>query len=340
MEKKDENNLVAQAHNNLFINIFGQENMAADFFSHYLPQEIGPLFDFSKLKRSHECFVDAALKDRQADLLFEVPLKNKIEHAFIYILAEHQSSFDPMMTFRLLGYLIRIWEWWRKSNPKAKKLPAILPLVLYHGQQPWKRSVEFIDYIHLKPGEREELKPYLPNFRFMLTDLCRTPDEEIAGNAGCRLSLLSFKYSRSDELEKKFETWDKEIYEVLIDKRHGWYIFEVILKYLMNAAERLPRDKVVEVVSRVDKKAKEAVMTIAEQLRKEGRAEGMVEGKVEGKAEGKAEILLKQIQLKFGRPSEATTKRVTKSTEKELDRLSERILTAKSIKELFNFNRH
>jgi predicted transposase/invertase (TIGR01784 family) len=336
MDKNHENDLIAQAHNNLFINVFGQENMAADFFCHYLPQKVVPLFDFSKLKRCHECFVDAMLKDRQADLLFEVPFKNKDANALIYILAEHQSSFDPMMAYRLLCYINKVWEWWRKNSTKAKKLPAILPFVLYHGQQPWRGSLEFIDCIQLEPEEKEKLKAYIPNFRFMLTDLCQTPDEGILGSAGCRLSLLSFKYSRSEDLEKKFKTWDKEIHEVLIDTKHGWYFLEVILKYLMNTGERLPAETVVEVVSRVNKKAEEAVMTIAEQLRMEGRAEGIEKGRAEGKAEGKAAILLKMLQVRFGSVSKDVADRIHDAKETEIESWSERLFFIQKPEEIFS----
>jgi hypothetical protein len=32
--------------------------------------------------------------------------------ALVYVLLEHQSTFDPRMPLRLLQYLVRVWEAW------------------------------------------------------------------------------------------------------------------------------------------------------------------------------------------------------------------------------------
>lgn len=51
--------------------------------------------------------------------------------------------------------------------------------------------------------------------------------------------------------------------------------------------------------------------------------------------EGEAKLLLKQLGLRFGGPSEATRARVQAATPDQLDTWGERILTAKTLDELF-----
>jgi hypothetical protein len=70
-------------------------------------------------------------------------------------------------------------------------------------------------------------------------------------------------------------------------------------------------------------RAEEVIMTIAEQLRAEGRAEG-----------GQA-VLLRLLSLKFGEIPGALKERVTQASEQDLDRWTERILTAASLEDVF-----
>jgi hypothetical protein len=67
----------------------------------------------------------------------------------------------------------------------------------------------------------------------------------------------------------------------------------------------------------------------------QGRAEGKAEGKAEGEAKGKAEIVLKQLALKFGALTASTKKRVARASAMELDGIAERVLSAKTVREVF-----
>ena len=86
--------------------------------------------------------MDAELRSRHTDLLFRVSLSGR--EARLYLLYEHQSTPPPLMPFRLVAYAVRIWEAWLNENPGATGLPAILPVVLHHGEAGWTaaRSLE------------------------------------------------------------------------------------------------------------------------------------------------------------------------------------------------------
>ena len=61
------------------------------------------------------------------------------------------------------------------------------------------------------------------------------------------------------------------------------------------------------------------------------RLEGRLEGEAKGRLEGQAALLLKQLSLRFGPPSEVTRARVAAATGAQLDAWAERVLTAQSV---------
>ena len=68
-------------------------------------------------------------------------------------------------------------------------------------------------------------------------------------------------------------------------------------------------------------------MSTAEKLEQQGIAKG--------KAEGRAEVLLKLLTLKFGPLPDGVAQRLQAASVDELDRWTERVLSAKSLAEVF-----
>jgi predicted transposase/invertase (TIGR01784 family) len=108
--------------------VFRNLRLAADFFRHYLPPELAQLADFEKLALDEGTFADKRLRQHFSDLLFRVPLR-KGGAAFLQLLLEHKSAPPPRVGVQLLRYLGLILS----SVPEKEDLPAIIPVVLYHG---------------------------------------------------------------------------------------------------------------------------------------------------------------------------------------------------------------
>jgi len=53
------------------------------------------------------------------------------------VLFEHKSGPEGLTAFQLLRYMVRIWEDFVKGHPGAKLLPAIVPVVVHHGEGGW-----------------------------------------------------------------------------------------------------------------------------------------------------------------------------------------------------------
>jgi hypothetical protein len=65
----------------------------------------------------------------------------------------------------------------------------------------------------------------------------------------------------------------------------------------------------------------------------QGRAEGKAEGKAEGRAEGRVEIILKLLTLRFGRLSETVQAHVRSAGDAQIDVMTERMLSAKTLED-------
>ena len=77
------------------------------------------------------------------------------------------------------------------------------------------------------------------------------------------------------------------------------------------------------------------VMTIAQQLEARGHERGKLEGKLEGQREGQAVLILRLLSQRFGRLPLRVIRRVRSGTLPELERWSERLLSAAALDEVF-----
>src|SRR5688572_2907772 len=122
-------------HDALVRSILGQPAYAAEELRATLPPEVVAELCLDTLVPVDGAFIDAALDESNADLLFTVALRRN-EGRRAYVLIEHQSTFDPKMARRLLRYQERIWERHDADHPHDDAAPPILVVLLHHGPRP------------------------------------------------------------------------------------------------------------------------------------------------------------------------------------------------------------
>ena len=115
-------------HDSLFKQTFGTPRHAAAELRALLPTAIAAAIDWATLRVEKGSFVDEALSARHSDLLYSVHIRGRA--ALLYLLFEHQSTSDPLMAYRLLRYIVRIWDRWLTHDPSSTSLPAVVPMVL------------------------------------------------------------------------------------------------------------------------------------------------------------------------------------------------------------------
>ncbi|MCK4763036.1 MAG: Rpn family recombination-promoting nuclease/putative transposase [Candidatus Aminicenantes bacterium] len=297
-QKKETGERIASPHDKAIKKFLSEKETAKSYFLEYLPAEITKDMDFSTLKISKDSFVDKKMTDYYSDLLYEVKLKNM--RAFVYLLIEHKSWADHFTAFQLLKYMVRIWELYLKQDKKAKTLPLILPIVIYHGPPKWSKDTNFISLFDDKtPGY---VKDYIPDFCYTLHDISHLPDEEIKGDVLLRILFKTLKYIYTPELRHRLPEI-LQLFHDLTDKKKGAEYLGVLLRYLTGSARNLTEEDLEESVTKIIEGG-DLMSTIAEkwvqkgreQGRKEGIEKGIEKGRKEGREETRREMAKRLIQ--------------------------------------------
>ena len=331
--------MTAQPHDKLFKEVFGEKRYAISHFRSFLPAGLVAALDLDNAERCQGSFVDEELRGHHVDLLYKIPWRDdetdsKADSArpamLCYLLFEHQSSEDAALPLRMLSYSLRIWKNWLKDNTITAGLPVIVPLVLYHDHQNWRARVGFQDYFTVPNGLEDLLRPHIPQYQMLLTDLSRYSDEELRQGTLNALTLILFKHIHGDpaalleHINNHFDLVEK------VYSESGLNSVMILLEYLLKTSD-IPEIEIVRLSRRLGSKVEEEIMTTAERL----RDEGWKKGRQEGRLSGKQQILMNQLRLKFGEQADALTNAVEDMDETELDNAAVRILTAESIDELF-----
>ena len=182
-------------HDAFFKSTFAQPDLARSTLQALLPIDVCSRFDWSTLALEPGSFIDGReLRESPSDLLFSIRT-HESEEALVYALFEHQSTIDFLMAFRLLRYIVRIWERWLEQHEGATKLPVVVPIVFYHAPTPWKAPAELASI--LVP---ELPQPHFVTLRFALDDLRSLSVEQLAArtlDAYGRLVQMAFWSARS-----------------------------------------------------------------------------------------------------------------------------------------------
>ena len=144
-------------------------------------------FDFNTLERENGSYVTKENTERHDDIIWKLRWRDK--WVYVYILIEFQSDVDETMPVRIMSYVALFYlylltnknlEYW-----KEKKLPVVLPIVLYNGKDIWnvpkniesmfkethkefykfvpKLSYYFIDEVHPESNEKDTVYDGLEN---------------------------------------------------------------------------------------------------------------------------------------------------------------------------------
>lgn len=316
----------------MFRLVLGDPENAASQLSAVLPPGLVARMDLDRLALAPGSFVDTSLRWRHTDLLFTAPLDGR--DALVYVLVEHQSSDDPLMAFRMLRYVVRIWDRYLDQNKHTKlaRLPAVIPLVVYHQHDGcrWSSPTELTDLIDLDSTTVETMGEYLPRFRFLLDDLASIDEQALRARPVTplvRLTLVLLKIATgSTQLAKELREWADDLLAVRRGPG-GFDYFVALVTYIQRVGET-PADELLDLFASLGPDVKEAYMTTAEQLRAEGEAKGRTQGRVDA--------LVQQLTLKFGPLDAAVLDTVYTATSDQLEAWTARVLTADTLDEVLH----
>jgi predicted transposase/invertase (TIGR01784 family) len=204
-----------------------------------------------------------------------------------------------LVSFQLLRNMVKIWEQHFKQNKRAKKLPCIVPLVIYHGKAEWKIKMGFTPLF----DEIPETKQYIPDFHYELFDISHIPEDNIRGSLLNKAFLLLLRSIFEPELLKSLP----KIFNLLnglSNASHATEYIELFIRYLVSAVGSEKQDNLTKVITTSLKDGGIVMPTIAEKWLQEGIEKGIEQGieqgiergKVRGAEEKELEMVEKMLQ--------------------------------------------
>jgi len=258
---------IAKAHDHFFRTVMSDKRVAREFFETHLPKDVLSVIDLNQLELQSASYIDDMRKESIADMLFKTVISG--HEAYIYLLVDHQSRPDELMPFRTLRYLCNVIDQHLKGSDN-KKIPLILPLVIYHGRQPWDYSTNINDLVDA-PKQLVEtyfLKP------FTLIDLTEIEDEVLKQKTWAGVMELTLKHI----FAKDMLPYLNDIIGLLkrLERSNGNSFTENVLIYILDRGELSNKDTFIELVkTKLAPEVGEKIMTIAEQFKAEGIQQGI-----------------------------------------------------------------
>ncbi|HFI1710164.1 TPA: Rpn family recombination-promoting nuclease/putative transposase [Escherichia coli] len=270
-------------HDAAFRAFMASAEVARDFVELHLPAEYRQLCDLSTLRLEPCTFVDQDLKQYACDALFSMKTISG-EDGYIYCLAEHQSTENAFMAFRMLRYAVAAMQ---RHFEQHHELPLVIPLLFYHGERsPYPYSMNWLECFR-----NPELAAKIYTRPFHLVDVTVLDDDEIMQHRRMGALTLLMKHSRSRDIMLQMDRL-VQLIQTSLNEELAKALFHYLLngsehvtvRFLQTLAERLPQHE-------------GNIMTLAEQLKQSGReegialgmAQGMERGKLEGRMEGRME---------------------------------------------------
>ena len=285
--------------------LFSYPEMVHDLLAEFVPANWVNDLDLSALDRQSESRMGEDLGERLQDRVWRVDLRNSSR--FVMVLLEFQSTVDRTMAVRVLDYTTDLYMDLLRAS--RSRLPAVLPIVLYHGKRPWTAREE-VAMLAEPPGKF--LAPYQPSQRYFVLDVGGYTGP-LPENDNLMGALIRLAHSRREEtvvailkaLVRRPSSFERA--SLLLHAFGKWYEQARKRHGLPKVQWPDPDDLIEEETmpneimrQRVDEWTDRQLEKWAAERKEKWRAEGRTEGRAEGRAEGQVAFMRRLAARKFG----------------------------------------
>ncbi len=315
-------------HDHSYKQLFSHAALVRDLLQGFVQEAWIDDLDLATLEKTQSSYVSDDLREREDDAIWRVRCRD--EWIYVYILIEFQSTVDRFMAVRLMTYIGLLYQDLIRTGQLLDngKLPPVFPLVLYNGKQPWSGATSVQDLIQEVPGG---LSKYRPTLTYLLLD---ESHHQLQGVPADNLVAAIFRLEQSNEpadvygVVQNLIEWLKAPEQTSLRRSFAVWIRRVLLPVRLPGQEMPEINDLMEVNAMLAERVKEWTH--------EWEAKGIQKGLRKGRQEGEIGILLRQMRLKFGGLDTETIARVQSADTEQLSSWSERILSAKTVEEIFS----
>jgi predicted transposase/invertase (TIGR01784 family) len=337
--------MIPNPHDLVFKAVFGQPEHARGALQAIVPAAVAEALDWSTLTLQPGSFVDPALRHQHTDLLYGATWRDGGE-TLVYLLFEHQAAppTEGRMAERMLNYQVRIWGRWRADHPKAKTLPMILPIVMYHGASSWSEPRSFDALLDVPAVLRPAVEPHLVRFTYLLHDLSEISDDELRVGAMrtalAKLVMMCLKYARTRaDFVRILVRW-MDVAREVARAPHGLEALAQVMCYVLEVNEYVEPEELQGLLEReIGPEAKDAIMTAGQRLIEQGRQQGIEQGRQQGIEQGRQQgiqgVLLRLLRQRFGDAVNAQVEqRIATASLEQVEAWTGRVLSAATLVEV------
>ena len=324
-------------HDKFFKESFGDVEVAKDFLLHYCPKEVLQVLNLDTLTPQKDSFLTPELEESFSDLLFKVDICQR--EGYLYLLFEHKSYLDKGTILQLLRYMLDIWEA-KRSKERVKKLPIIIPLLMYHGKKEWQLPTNLGELLDGYQALPDSIRAYVPNFNYLVYDFSQYDDNDIRGTVRNRILFTLFRDVQTKQGRALLEAILRAFHYLgeLEDKQTAVGYIETMLRYIYEAGNDLTKEDMGKIIERLENhelKGSDLVMTLAEIWKNEGLQEGLQQGLHKGLRQGErnalSQMAIVQLTQKFGELPEELKQAISQANVEVLNEIVANIFTISSL---------
>ncbi|GGP17073.1 Rpn family recombination-promoting nuclease/putative transposase [Oceanobacillus neutriphilus] len=271
---------IQNPHDKIFKETFSNVDVVKEFITHFLPPSVRNTIDVASIQPQKDSFISHDLQEYFSDLLFQTKIHHK--PAYVYFLFEHKSYHDYYTALQLLRYMVEIWET-KRDTKEEKRLPIIMPIVLYHGNTDWYVGASFSNLLEGYRDFPQELQKFVPDYEFFIYDVSDYEDENTQLNVFLRIILMVFRDIRNSDIQVILNTIYRSIdyLRQLQDQKTATRYLETLFYYIFRVHHHLTKKQYYDIIKHIEnsyQEGSELAMTLAEIFRNEGKEEGKIEG--------------------------------------------------------------
>ena len=252
--------------------------VAREFLQMHLPSKLQTIIDLDQIKVEKDSFVDSNLKSQLADVLISCKGRDG-KDVLVYALCEHQSKPDYWMSMRLFKYIIAICEHYKKSHPKATKLPLVYPIVFYNGRQQYNVPLNFYALF-----EHQEIAKEILQAPYKVVEASKLDPEELKQYSWAGVMQFFMQRIWYNTLLKDLEEMSLQLKSIGVS-HEGIELLRAILCYNENRINKEQELDLLNILSHItnEKETREIMGTLAQSYREEGLQQGLEQGREQAK---------------------------------------------------------
>ena len=179
--------------------VFAHRVMVADLLLGFVREPWVAEVEMDTLERVSGSYVSDDLREaRMISSGAYIAVRWRGRWLYVYLLLEFQASVDPFMALRILVYVGLLYQDLIRADELTPdgRLPPVLPLVLYSGDESWTAAREIGELIESVPGGLDQ---YRPQMRYLLLEERGYPEAELAPMRNMVAALFRLENSRGPE---------------------------------------------------------------------------------------------------------------------------------------------